>query len=320
MNLSQLESAALKGDKEAQYLLAEAISDEAYEKEQPDFEIKLKLAFEWFQKSAMQNHPGAQCEAGKMLLAGNGVEENEKDGLELLQKSAEHGYAPAQIKLGSKLQESGDLEKARYWYDKAIELGVPSIQRECAELLFDEDLEQASSLYQSAAEAGDAQAQFKLAELYQEGNGFPKNEEEAFHWYTEAEKQCYRNFPDDASYEVGRCYASGSGVGKNPDEALTRLLSIADPRLTNDSWTMPRAQFWVANVFADAVHDRHDLVESYAWFNLAATYASEGQELYAKFRETIGERLTKEQQGQAQRRSKELFVPRKKIEKRLGFS
>lgn len=208
---------------------------------------------------------------------------------------------------------------------KKAAAGNIEAKRKLAELILDEELEEAVLLYQSAAEAGDAEAQFKLAELYEQGNGVPKNDEEAFRWYSESEKQAYSNFPDDSCYEVGRCYAIGQGVERNPDEALRRLLPIADPRVTNDPWRMSRAQIWVATVFADQEHVRHDLVEAYAWLNLAAAYAPTGQEFgimsresAAEIRENFAGRLTKEQLKQAQQRSKELFVSRQKIDERLG--
>ena len=211
---------------------------------------------------------------------------------------------------------------------KKAAAGNAEAQRELAELIFDEDLEEATSLFQLAAEAGDAQAQFKLAGLYEQGNSVPKNDEEAFRWYSKAESQDYSNFPDNARYEVGRCYATGQGVEKNSDEALKRLLPIADPRVTEDSWRMSRAQIWVVTVFADPEHAKHDLVEAYAWVSLAATYAPTGQEFFgimsresaAEFRDTLGARLSKEQLKQAQQRSKELFIPQQKIDARLGRS
>jgi hypothetical protein len=91
---------------------------------------------------------------------------------------------------------------------------------------------------------------------------------------------------------------------------------------------MSRAQIWVVTVYADPEHTRYDLIEAYAWLNLAASYAPTGQEVYgimsresaAEFREALGVRLTKEQLKQAQLRSKELFVPRQKIDARLGRS
>ena len=320
MHDQHVELEANQGDKEAQYLLAKSIKDRAYEGEEANYESNMIIAFEWFQKSAMQNYAPAQCEAGEMLLEGLGVKENEKSGLNWLRKSAEQGHAFAQVKLGAKLLDTGDTEKAHYWFNKAVEQNIPDVQRDCAEKLVDEDPEQAVLWYQLAAESEDAGAQFKLAQLYEDGNGVPKNEEEAFNWYLRAETQSHSDFPDDASFEVGRCYASGQGVEKNSKEALKRLLKIADPRVTKDSWNMPRAQFWVATVFSDPEHTSHDLVEAYAWINLAAAYGTTVQEHYIQFREKLGAQLTKEQKSKAQQRSKELFISRQKIDVRLGRS
>jgi len=277
----------------------------------------------------------AQYDIACILFDGERVKKNKKEAAQWYLKAAKQGHILAQETMGWAYHDGWGVkenqEKAIHWYREAANQGSTVAQRELAELVSDEDPEDAASLYQLAAEAGDAQAQFKLAEFYERGKGIPKNDDEAFRWYLSAEQQAeaddvFLGLGANVSYEVGRCYATGQGVQKNSDEALKRLLPIADPKITEDPWLMSRAQIWVVTVFADPEHVKHDLVEAYAWLNLAAAYAPTGQEFFgimsresaAEFRDTLGIRLSKEQLNQAQLRSKELFIPRQKIDKRLG--
>lgn len=334
MQIEQLIQKAAEGDKNAQYTLGEAY--EYGESEDGEAIAKdKKCAVEWYRKSAEQGHATAQASLAAMYQYGRGVRKNLKQAAAWYKKSAEQGYALAQASLADLYRDgegvSEDLDTALSWYKKAADQGAPTYQRKYAEALIDDDAQEAVRWYHLAAEAGDAEAQFKLAKLHEEGSGVPQNQEEAFHWYLKAEQlqeECYLGLGADARFEIGSRYAVGQGVEKNSEEALRRLLPIADPRITNDPWLMSRAQIWVVTVFADPEHTKHDIVEAYAWLNLAATYAPTGQEFYGimsresavESRETLGARLTKEQLKQAELRSKELFVPRKKIDARLGRS
>ena len=288
-------------------------------------------------EKAVAGDAEAQYSFACILYEGEGVKKNKKEAAQWYLKAAKQGHILAQETIGWAYHDgwgvSENQEKAIHWYREAANQGSIVAQRELAELVSDEDPEEAASLYQLAAEAGDAQAQFKLAEFYERGKGVPKNDVEAFRWYLSAEQQeeaddAFLGLGANVSYEVGRCYATGQGVEKNSDEALKRLLPIADPKITENPWAMSRAQIWVVTVYADPEHTKQDLVEAYAWLNLAAAYAPTGQDFFgimsresaAEFRETLSARLTKEQLQHAQLRSKELFVSRQKIDARLGRS
>lgn len=66
-----------------------------------------------------------------------------------------------------------------------------------------------------AAEAGDPIAQFKLAAMYYEGNGFPRNDSEAMKWYLKAAQQDHI----EAQYILGAMYEKGEGAAKDDDQA-----------------------------------------------------------------------------------------------------
>ncbi|CAI2164472.1 8382_t:CDS:2 [Funneliformis geosporum] len=102
-------------------------------------EINKLKAFELYKMAADKENNTAQCNLGyfyensedvhyylgNFYMLGMGVEKDEAIAFEYYKKSAEKGYSIAQYKLGY-LYECGiyteiDLEKATYWYNKAIE-------------------------------------------------------------------------------------------------------------------------------------------------------------------------------------------------------
>jgi TPR repeat protein len=106
-------------------------------------------------------------------------------GIELLKKSAEQGYAPAQFKLGFYYhtgQFSYDClkqepQQAYYWYEKAAEQSYPEAQYELAmlfnpEIGFKKFTDHSKYLYwmKRAADAGFPKAQYWLGRMYETGD------------------------------------------------------------------------------------------------------------------------------------------------------
>lgn len=97
---------------------------EAYAK---NGEIK-KAQFELYQISlrAMEGQPKSMCEMGTMYKKeGYWIVQSDEEASKMWLKSAEMGYAPCQMYIGSAyLIGSGiekDLSKAKYWLQKAID-------------------------------------------------------------------------------------------------------------------------------------------------------------------------------------------------------
>ena len=68
---------------------------------------------------------------------------------------------------------------------------------------------------QELGEQDHALSQYFLGQLYSEGKGVEKNEEEAFKWY----KKAAENGDSGSAHEVGRRYKMGIGVKKDENEA-----------------------------------------------------------------------------------------------------
>ncbi len=77
------------------------------------------------------------------------------------------------------------------------------------------------------AEKGNAEAQLKLAQMYQEGKGVAQNLQEAVNWSRKAAEQGLAQ----AQFFLGQMYATGKGVAKDIKEASKWLQKAADQGL-----------------------------------------------------------------------------------------
>jgi len=78
-------------------------------------------------------------------------------------------------------------------------------------LLAESELKTEAVELQHQAYLGDANAQYKLADIFQKGRGVAKNSENAFYWYQRAAKQ--GNLP--AQFNVWYAYLTGEGTQAN---------------------------------------------------------------------------------------------------------
>jgi TPR repeat protein len=121
----------------------------------------------------------AQGDVDYEAIGKQGIEAYHKGDLiramELLERAAQHGYAPAQTMLAYFLDKSDLDEQAFKWYS-------------------------------SAAEQGDAEGQFGLAQMYANGEGVEKNENMAREWMLKAVEQKHPN--------AMRMYASALESGR----------------------------------------------------------------------------------------------------------
>jgi uncharacterized protein len=92
---------------------------------------------------------------GMNALSGSSVNRNDSDTVELFRRSAQKGYAPAQVVLG-------------YFYDTST--------------LIAGDQSEAADWYRRAADQGDTLAQWSLGRLYFLGNGLRQDYKEAERW------------------------------------------------------------------------------------------------------------------------------------------
>ncbi len=146
------------------------------------------------EQAAQAGDPLAQYELGlQRLTAGRN-----QDGVALLRRAADRGFAMAQYRL-AKLYERGegvpvDLSVARQWTERAAaagnrramhDLGVYFARGEGAPL----DEAAAFRWFRQAAELGVADSQYNLGILYQQGRGVNASAPEALFWFLVSARQ-----------------------------------------------------------------------------------------------------------------------------------
>lgn len=172
-------------------------------------------AIQYLQKAALQGDSEAQYKLGMLLFDGfrptsqarvlqsaqppadgsaysssqQRVPMSRNEAVPLIEQSAVQGYAPAFKQMGMILEKG---------------------------IVKDRNLSEAFKWYLKAAEAGDSDAQYTVAEMYQEGQGTRNSNELALQWYTASAEQ--GNV--DALYSLGYAYERGRFVDKDMDKAL----------------------------------------------------------------------------------------------------
>ena len=141
------------------------------------------------------------------------------------------------------------------------------------------------------AQQGLAIAQHILGLRYSTGTGAPQDQGEAVRWFRLAAQQGYAA----AQHNLGEHYATGVGVPEDDREA------VRWHRLAADQGEV-RAQYALGLMYALGDGVPEDDVYAYMWANLAA---AQGNEDAQGLKDTIEQRMTREQIAEAQRLSRE---------------
>lgn len=143
-----------------------------------------KEAAVWVRVAAMHGITEAQIRLGRMLLEGNGLNQNEPEAFGWFQSAAASGDDDAHNMLG-RCYENG-------W-------GIAT------------NLSLAFEHYRHAAQLGNAWAQYNLGHCHLDGMGTHRDPSQAFYWYNQAASQ--KN--SRAMNLLARCYEEGWGVARN---------------------------------------------------------------------------------------------------------
>jgi TPR repeat protein len=142
-----------------------------------------------------------------------------------------------------------------------------------------------------AAEQGNADAQFNLGIMYDNGEDVPQDHAEAARWYRRAAEQGHAG----GQFNLGTMYAFGEGVPQNDVEAMKWYRLAANQGNT-------RAQFNLGFMYGNGEGVPRDLILAHMWSNLAA---KRGDPRAAKLQETVTKMMTREQVAEAQRLARE---------------
>ncbi|GHS94836.1 hypothetical protein FACS1894139_15360 [Planctomycetales bacterium] len=135
---------------------------------------------------------------------------------------AEQGNATAQCKLALHYVKPSegeiDIGKAFIWFSKAAEQGFSDAQFYLADYYENvkHDLSNAIKWYHAAANQGHAAAQSMLGYCYERGHGVAEDSAEAVKWHKLAAEQG----DAVAQSNLARCYEQGRGIDRNLSEAI----------------------------------------------------------------------------------------------------
>ena len=141
------------------------------------------------------------------------------------------------------------------------------------------------------AEQGNVVAQYNLGLMYSAGDGVPENDAEAARWYRLAADQGHAR----SQYNLGTMYYTGSGLPEDNAEAVRWWRLAADQGYAS-------AQYNFGLMYATGEGIPTDDVLAYMWWNLAAGQGHEGAQ---RNKDTLEDRMTREQIAEAQRLSRE---------------
>ena len=153
--------------------------------------------------------------------------------MRLLKKSANAGYAPAELLLGDIYANGQGVPKAPAealkWYRKAADQGNPDAQRRLGVMYLNgegvaKDDRVAVEWYRKAADQGNAKAQFNLGVMYQFGKGVAKDDRAAVEWYRKAADQGEAV----AQSNLAWMYDNGEGVAEDDRTAAQWYRKAAD--------------------------------------------------------------------------------------------
>jgi len=121
------------------------------------------------------------------------------------------------------------------------------------------ELQAAAEAFRRAAELGSDDAAFRLATMYEDGEGVSQDLERALDWYHRAAEAGN----EKAQFNLGRLYARGSGIERDISAAAHWYEQSA--RKNN-----PHAQFTLGLMYYHGESElERDLVAAYRWLTLA---------------------------------------------------
>ena len=177
----------------------------------------------------------------------------------------------------------------------AIQLNSPMLQAEGlleASDAFDRgEFVTALELYDVLAQDGDAQAQYRVGMMYEQGLGTDPDAKIAANWYAQAAEQ---NSPEGLA-ALSALHLKGAGVIQNFKESV---------RLNQQAAALgyAPAQYSLGVAYANGVGTFRDPVKAHMWFNIAA---ANGNNVASKARNVVQDLMTPAQIEKAQALARE---------------
>lgn len=282
--------AADMGNAEAQTRFAEALFDGRGVARDP------AGSRAWLEKAARQGNARAECDLGVMLTSGSDIAQDGANGLRYLQAAARLGDAYAEDSLGQ-LAESGltgdpSSSEAYMHYLKASEMGSAwgaynvarmhergiSVYRNPTEALRwymkvasmrDPDSPDQWSDLRSEAGAITG-ANFRIGDMYADGNGVPRDTSEAGRWYQRGVDMASAGARAGwltADVYLANAYLQSKGVPLDYSEAMYRMKDAAEHGNR-------QAQVNLGSMYRDGQGTPQNYGEAMYWYRKAADRGS----------------------------------------------
>ncbi len=160
------------------------------------------------------------------------------------------------------------------------------------------DYTSALRLWRPLADHGDADAQYNLGAMYNNGDGVPRDYAEALRWHRKAADRGNGN----AQFHLGLMYDRGLGTARSSAEAAKWYGMAADQGLA-------LAQYKLAIMYLDGEGVPRDYVQAYKWFDVSASRfqisEKEDRENAIRSRDFIASKMTPEEITKAQKLARE---------------
>jgi hypothetical protein len=227
---------------------------------------------------ARQGHVYEQNQLGlaAMLVVGPNVDL--KTAAEWFQKSAEHGYAPAQVNLAVLYVNGWGVSRnyaaAQLWLRRAADAHYAPAYFNLGQLYFKgigvrQDYAEALRFFQLGVDAGDSYSQTNLAYIYDRGLGVAQDVNAAVRWYSKAADAGNAM----AQSNLADLYSHGEGVTRDEAMAFRLFQKAAEQGHTG-------AQIQVAYRLAEGVGTSKDPRAALTWVTAAVSSGdNRGQEL-----------------------------------------
>ncbi|HUT51289.1 MAG TPA: hypothetical protein VM325_18310 [Alphaproteobacteria bacterium] len=233
-------------------------------------------AQEYFQTAARRGVPAASYQLGLIHEQGLGTAKSKALAFDHFARASADGYKPAIAALARLTGQLSDediirsqalpvpAERHLAWYAKASKLGKTKAQLALAKLYLrgqgvDRDFAKAAALFRDAAARGrDADAQYALAVMLEQGMGTAKNQNEALAWYRRAAKTGHSR----ALLNLGFAYVRGVGVPQDYKRAREYFELAAAKNLAE-------AQYNLGLIYEHGLGIDKDVPMAFKWYSLA---------------------------------------------------
>ncbi len=214
---------AEQGDPDSQYDLA------VLHHRGDGVERDLAQAAAWYRKAAERGDPEAQHSLGVAYNYGKGVSEDDGEAVKWYRQAAEQGHAEAQRDLGDMYYHgegvAKDRARAEAFYRRASKQGLEKSRFSRVNFSGDSnDDSQIADWLSNAAEEGNAEAQYRLGDMYALGDGVVLDDVRALSWYRKSAEQGN----PEAQFRLANMYADGVGTEEDVVQSLFWCRSAAE--------------------------------------------------------------------------------------------